>query len=220
MGKVITARTLTTWAVISVFAGSVAAANAPDMITTGNITGGLVAQVGVRDPLLLKGIGERFHVRLIAPDAESAAAALQTIAETGLQGQFTVDTAPTGRLPFADRVLNALVIFDANGFSAEEQRRVLAPRGLLIAWKNGAWTATANVVPADIDQWTHFLYDASGNAVSKDREVASPRSFRWYAPPINDRSAGDERSFSGGGCPYSPGMDRPLNCAHHAASSN
>ena len=189
---------LTTWAVISVLAGSAAAADVSDMITKGNITGGLVAQVGVRDPLLLKGIGQRFHVRLIAPDAENAAAALKTIAEAGLQGQFTVDTAPTGKLPFADRVLNALVIFDANGIPAEEQRRVLAPRGLLIELEERHLDGDGQArSPDTIDQWTHFLYDASGNAVSKDKEVASPRSFRWYAPPKHLRSHNYSSSFTG-----------------------
>ncbi|MCH5377828.1 MAG: PQQ-binding-like beta-propeller repeat protein, partial [Planctomycetes bacterium] len=197
MGKFITARMLTTWAVISVLAGSVAAADVSEMITKGNITGGLVAQVGACDPLLLKGIGQRFHVRLITPDAESAAAALKSVAEAGLQGQFTVDTAPTERLPFADRVLNTLVILDDNGIPAEEQWRVLAPRGLLIELKNGTWTATVKPVPDTIDDWTHFLYDASGNAVSKDREVASPRSFRWYAPPKHLRSHNYSSSFTG-----------------------
>ena len=141
MEKGVSSLMLTTWAAISALAGSAASVDLPDMITKGNITGGLVAQVGVSDPLLLKDLGERFHVRLVAPDAESAAAALNIIVEAELHGQFTVDTAPTGELPFADRVLNTLVIFDANRISAEEKRRVLTPRGLLIEWKNGAWTA-------------------------------------------------------------------------------
>ena len=174
---------LTAWAVICTLAGSVAAADVMEILAQAYTTGGLVAQVGVSDPLLLKDVGERFHVRLIAPDAETAAAALATIAETGLQGQFTVDTAATGQLPFADRVLNALVVLDANGIPAEEKWRTLVPRGLSIERENGTWTATANPVPADIDQWTHFLYDSSGNAVSKDKEVGPPRSFRWWAPP-------------------------------------
>jgi hypothetical protein len=113
MGKVITALMPTTWTVLFALAGWAAAADVPDVITKGNITGGLVAQVGVSDPLLLKGIGERFHVRLIAPDAENGTAALKYIEEAGLQGQFTVDTARTGQLPFADQVLNILA---PNGF--------------------------------------------------------------------------------------------------------
>jgi outer membrane protein assembly factor BamB len=89
------------------------------------------------------------------------------------------------------------VILEANRISAEEQRRVLSPGGWLIEFKEGTWTATTKPVPDTIDQWTHFLYDASGNAVSRDKEVASPRSFRWYAPPKHLRSHNYSSSFTG-----------------------
>ncbi len=48
-----------------------------------------------------------------------------------------------------------------------------------------------------IDDWTHYLYDASGNAVSKDKEVAAPVSFRWGAAPRHLRSHNHGSSFTG-----------------------
>jgi len=49
------------------------------------------------------------------------------------------------------------------------------------------WTKYVKPWPADIDQWTHFLYDASGNAVSKDGKVYRPRHLQWYAGPKRAR---------------------------------
>jgi len=45
--------------------------------------------------------------------------------------------------------------------------------------------------------WGDYLYDASGNAVSKDKEVGPPRSFRWWAPPRHLRSHNYSSSFTG-----------------------
>ncbi|MCH5377403.1 MAG: PQQ-like beta-propeller repeat protein, partial [Planctomycetes bacterium] len=96
-------------------------------------------------------------------------------------------------LPFADRVLNALVLAEGSSVDETEVQRVLAPRGLLITPTN----VTVMPVPEAIDDWGHYLYDASGNAVSKDTEVASPRSFRWNAPPRHFRSHNHSPSFTG-----------------------
>ncbi|NQT87942.1 PQQ-binding-like beta-propeller repeat protein, partial [bacterium] len=60
-----------------------------------------------------------------------------------------------------------------------EVMRVLAPRGVaLIGGKK-----TVKPWPDDIDEWTHFLHDASGNAVAKDTRVGSPRGMQWMAGP-------------------------------------
>ena len=157
-----------------------------------NITGGLVAQVG-SDDLALLGLGDRFHVRLLLPDTESAAKAHAKIERAGLAGRFTAAAWNGESLPFADRVLNALVLSEEGLVDQAEVQRVLAPRGMLIT----PTSATVMPVSEAIDDWGHYLYDASGNAVSKDTEVASPRSFRWNAPPRHFRSHNHSPSFTG-----------------------
>ena len=161
-------------------------------IQDARITGGLVAQVG-SDDLALKELGPRFHVRLLLADPEAVARAQAAIDKAGLTGRFTAEGWTGGSLPFADRVLNALVVARDGLVSNEESRRVLAPRGLLITPS----TAVAMPVPETIDEWTHYLYDATGNAVSKDREVAPPRSLRWWAEPHHLRSHNYGASFTG-----------------------
>ncbi len=156
------------------------------------ITGGLVAQVG-SDSLALAKLGERFHVRLLLPERAAAARAQSAVDQSGLTGRFTVEVWSGGRLPFADRVLNVLIVASEGIVCDEEARRVLVPRGLLIS-PSGVSTMP---VPETIDEWTHYLYDCSGNAVSKDREVAPPRSLRWWAEPPHLRSHNYAASFTG-----------------------
>jgi len=62
--------------------------------------------------------------------------------------------------------------------------RVLAPGGVaLIGGKR-----TAKPWPSQIDDWGHFLHDASNNAVAHDRLVAPPRRLQWIGGPLWARS--------------------------------
>lgn len=169
-----------------------AIAQSVQAIRAAKITGGLIAQVG-SDSLELKELGERVHVRLLLPDAAAVAKAQAAIDAAGLPGRFTVAEWAGGALPFADRVLNALVVARDGLVNEAESQRVLAPRGLRIT-PAGSKTMP---VPATIDDWTHYFHNASGNAVSKDTEVAPPRSFRWWAPPLHLRSHNYGASFTG-----------------------
>jgi outer membrane protein assembly factor BamB len=170
-------------------------------VAAARLTGGLVAQLGTAPdaPVLgLKNLPPGVHVRLLLPDDAAVAEAARAVAVAGLAGRFTVDAAPeTGALPFADRVLDALIVAAPGNSTREEMLRALAPGGLLVEKKDGRWTADPKPFPPTIDDWTHFLYDASGNAVSKDKEVAPPKSFRWWAPPMHLRSHNLPASFTG-----------------------
>jgi outer membrane protein assembly factor BamB len=65
--------------------------------------------------------------------------------------------------------------------------RVLAPGGVLLTRRDGRWIKSVKPRPAEIDDWSHALYDASNNAVSRDQLVAPPRTLRWVAEPRNAR---------------------------------
>ena len=174
-------------------AAGLALGDSPDRrIQQAGISGGLVVQLG-SDDLSLKTLGQRFHVRLLLTDAAAVDRTQAAIDKAGLAGRFTVDVFDGKRLPLAERVVNALVLAQDGLISEQEALRVLAPRGLLI----GPSGVRVNPVPPSIDEWTHYLYDASGNAVSKDREVAPLRSFRWHAAPLHLRSHNHSASFLG-----------------------
>lgn len=173
-------------------------ADLAEPIREAGITGGIVVQIG-SDDLSLRSLGDRFHVRLLMPDEAAATAAQAAIDQADLQGRFTVSVWNGGALPFADRVVNAMIV-QSSTFKVqhEEIERVLTPRGLLFnqqsSIRNPQFIAP---FPDGLDDWTHFLYDASGNAVSRDREVSYPRSFRWWAPPVHLRSHNFGASFAG-----------------------
>jgi outer membrane protein assembly factor BamB len=163
-----------------------------EAVREAGLSGGIVVQVG-SDDMSLKALSSRFHVRLLLPDAAAVNRAQQAIDQVALTGRFTADVWDGKRLPFADRVVNVLVLAQDGLVSDAEARRVLVPRGLLIR----PGSVRAKPLPATVDEWTHFLYDAGGNAVSKDREVAPPRSLRWRAPPLHMRSHNYSASFLG-----------------------
>jgi len=179
---------------------AVEAAGPAEPIRAAGFAGGLVVQVGT-DDLGLKELGASFHVRILLDDAASVAKAQAAIDAAGLQGRFTVAAWDGKRLPFADRVVNAIVRVSGSGLQAtgEEIARVLVPRGVAVHLQSSALSLqpSTNPVPDTIDDWTHYLYDASGNAVSRDREVAPPVSFRWWAPPRHLRSHNHGSSFTG-----------------------
>jgi len=107
--------------------------------------------------------------------------AREHIDSLGLYGKVSAETFDGANLPYGDNMVNlALVSGSECRVSREEFLRVLVPGGVLIAADG---TKTVKPWPSDIDQWTHFMYDASGNAVSKDRRIRYPRHTQWYAGP-------------------------------------
>ncbi|MCD6304569.1 MAG: PQQ-binding-like beta-propeller repeat protein, partial [Planctomycetes bacterium] len=49
------------------------------------------------------------------------------------------------------------------------------------------WAKWIKPRPADIDEWTHFLHDETGNAVARDERVGPPRHVQWAARPQHSR---------------------------------
>ena len=52
----------------------------------------------------------------------------------------------------------------------------------------GTWVKAVKPWPADIDEWTHYLHGADGNAVAQDRVVGPPKHYQWISGPIWLRS--------------------------------
>jgi len=95
-------------------------------------------------------------------------------------------------LEFYRNQTNGIVIRDAGcEIRDDEIKRVLAPRGVLIA--NPKWTKP---VPTGVDDWSHHLYDATGIGTSRDTLVAQPRSMQWKAGPEYSRSHENMSSVS------------------------
>ncbi len=49
-----------------------------------------------------------------------------------------------------------------------EIMRVLCPDGVACIKSDDKWNVVVKPRPKEIDEWTHFLHDATGNAVARD----------------------------------------------------
>jgi outer membrane protein assembly factor BamB len=109
----------------------------------------------------------------------------------GLGGKVTVSYQSGAQLPFVDNSVNLLVVEPGPKFDRAEILRVLTPRGQALYLGQ----TLSKPVPVTIDDWTHNLYDAGNNAVSKDMEAGSPRNLQWTADPQYCRSHDANNSF-------------------------
>ncbi len=165
------------------------------------VRGGLVVHLGCGGGRLTAalGEGEGWLVQGLARTDETLAAARAHVRSRGRYGPVCVARFDGTRLPYVDNLVNLLVTEDLGGVPMAEVRRVLAPGGV-------AWIAGRTIVqprPDAHDEWTHYLHDASNNAVAHDAAVGPPRHFQWVGSPRwsrhHDRMASMSAMVTAGG---------------------
>lgn len=52
----------------------------------------------------------------------------------------------------------------------EQVVRVLVPESVAYIKQGDGWTKTLKIRPGEIDEWTHYLHDAGGNAGCFDKQ--------------------------------------------------
>ena len=122
------------------------------------------------------------------------------IRSLGLYGTVSVEQFNARRLPYADNTVNLLVVEDRGQVADAELQRILVPRGVAYVRAGrgpnlrhrpkeapAAWTKTVKPWPAEIDGWTHWLHDASGNAVAHGTARGAARRMQWVAEPLWSR---------------------------------
>ncbi len=107
----------------------------------------------------------------------------QTIESAGVRGPVSVRQFDGSHLPYVDRVVNLAIVSQWFNVTRRELLRVLAPGGVAYIHTGNHWQKLVKPRPKTIDEWTHFLHDASGNMVSHDREVGPPKGLRWTSGP-------------------------------------
>jgi outer membrane protein assembly factor BamB len=152
------------------------------------ISGGLIVEVGCQDASLTESLAKHPHVRFqgLVQDADTLSAVRDRLHNAGLYGPHSAVLWQEPFLPYADGLVNVLV--DRVGLSQEEIDRVLAPRGVAVVQRAGVLSSYRQPCPADVDEWSHARYDATGNAVSRDERVGPPRFLQWEALPRWNRS--------------------------------
>ncbi|KPK50625.1 MAG: hypothetical protein AMK72_01680, partial [Planctomycetes bacterium SM23_25] len=163
--------------------------SAGEVLAATGVKGGLVVHVGCGDGRLTAALraGDAYLVHGLDTDAANIEKARRHIRSLGLYGPVSVERLAGDRLPYADNLVNLLVAEDLGAIAMAEVMRVLAPLGVAYVTQDGAWKKTVKPWPDDIDEWTHYLHDASGNAVAKDRVVGPPRHVQWVEGPLWQR---------------------------------
>jgi outer membrane protein assembly factor BamB len=150
-----------------------------------SLHGGLIVQLGVDDGRFLATLGASKNclVRGLTRDTGRIAVARQYLQSQGCYGRISVQHLSSQILPFADGLANVIIVKQNLDIPREEIFRVLTPRGAVMAWHDGKWEKTVKPWPVEIDEWTHWLHGADGNAVAQDQQVGPPRHLRWVAGP-------------------------------------
>ncbi|MHC4405399.1 MAG: outer membrane protein assembly factor BamB family protein [Planctomycetota bacterium] len=153
------------------------------------VKGGLVVHLGCGDGRLTAALGadDRYLVHGLDVDAADVDKARDHVRASGRYGRVSVEQSKSDRLPYADNLVNLIVGQDPGGTPPSELTRVLAPGGVAMIQDGEGWNKTVKPWPEEIDEWTHFLFDATGNAVSNDSVVGPPRHMQWVAGPKNAR---------------------------------
>lgn len=119
-------------------------------------------------------------------DADTVASARDLLFDRGLAGKVTVEHWTTTHLPFSENFINLIVCEDAKAIEEAEWRRVLTPEGVFLSRNSETdeWLGQVKERPWTIDDWPQHFYAASGNAVSKDKEIKPPLfHLQWTGSP-------------------------------------
>jgi len=183
------------------------------------VAAGLAVVVGSTDGQFEAGLTNdgKMLVQGLALSDEAAAKARQHIYQQKLYGLASVDVVKTAAtLPYYDRIVNLLVAdLDTLGKDAPSKAeidRVLGYEGVAYLKQGGTWTSTVKPTPREVDNWGHYMYDASRNSVSKDLLVGPPNALRWFGGPTGRNPIGGPRTSDGVfvqiSKPYRPSVDR------------
>jgi outer membrane protein assembly factor BamB len=151
--------------------------------------GGLIVLAAGPDADLAVSLGKAPNVLVhwLVRDAVGLEDARRKIRDAGMYGRVSVMAWEGSRFPYADGMVNLLVIQrdDKHEIARPEAARILAPMGSAVQISNGAEAKSyyRKPIPQDVDEWTHSRHDATGNAVSKDRRAGPPKSIQWEALP-------------------------------------
>ena len=150
------------------------------------VKGGLIVCVGCGDADLsiALGAGSACLVQALDTDEAKVSVARERIKSKGAYGRVSADRWDGRRLPYADNLVNLLVVSAEASVPEAESLRVLVPRGVALIEGPEGRRKVVKPWPAEIDQWTHWLHGADGNAVADDSVVGPPRHLQWIEKPI------------------------------------
>ncbi|MFW6163742.1 MAG: PQQ-binding-like beta-propeller repeat protein [Planctomycetota bacterium] len=163
---------------------------ARQLLDESGVQGGLVVHVGGGSPQRTAALraNRRYVVQALGRQADRVGVARAFLRRQGLLGPVTAIRWDGKRLPYADSLVDLLIVEPAEGLPPDEIQRVLAPHGVVWVRSDGEWQKREKPQPKDIDEWTHFLHAPDNNAVADDTRIGPPRYLQWVAGPRYGRS--------------------------------
>ncbi len=161
-----------------------------DLVSESGIAGGLVVHVGSGDGRFTAAlrINRRYLVQGLERDTARVARARAYLRKQGQSGGVTILHWDGKRLPYADNMVNLMIVDSPRGPADDEIMRTLVPGGVALIKSGDRRTKLAKPWPKEIDQWTHFLHGPDNNAVAEDTRVEPPRYLQWVSGPRWGRS--------------------------------
>ncbi len=158
---------------------------ASDIIERSGVKGGIVVHLNCGDGVLTQALraNESYLVQGLDASAENVQKARQNIQSGGQYGPVSVDRLTGPQLPYTDNLINLMVAEDLGDIPMDEAMRVLVPNGVLMTRNITGWKKTVKPRPAGMDEWNQYLYDSSGNPVSKDEVVGPIKHYQWIGSP-------------------------------------
>jgi outer membrane protein assembly factor BamB len=178
---------------------------AKQILGAAGIKGGLIVHIGCGDGRLTAALraNESYLVHGLDAKTRNVKEAREHVKSLGTYGKVSIVRLDGKQLAYIDNLVNLVVAEDLGDVPLAEVIRVLCPHGVAYVKRGDRWTKTVKPRPDEIDEWTHYLYDASGNAVSRDQLVGPPRHFQWTGSPRwsrhHDRRASVSAMVSAGG---------------------
>ncbi len=158
---------------------------AEEILDVTGIKGGLIVHIGCGNGRLTAALraSDSYIVHGLDADMASVEEAREYIKSLKLYGEVSTEQLKGSRLPYIDNLVNLVVSEDPDQVSMDEVMRVLCPNGVAYIKKDGEWVKSVKPRPEEIDEWTHYLHDASGNPVAHDSLVGPPRRLQWVGSP-------------------------------------
>ncbi len=160
--------------------------DAKQILKQSGISAGFFVQLGAGDGELTAALrqNEAIQVHGLQRNPSTVAAARQRVQASGHYGDVSIDALVGNELPYVDNLVNLLVTEELGDIPMEEVLRVLVPNGVaMVKGIDGQWVKTIKPRPTNIDEWSHYLHDATGNSVAHDDVVAPPRHLQWVGSP-------------------------------------
>jgi outer membrane protein assembly factor BamB len=152
---------------------------AEGVLAAAGVHGGFCVHLGCGDGALGAELARAGNLLVQGLDADGAAveAGRKKVLAAGLYGQVTLERFSGRDLPYADNLVNLVVVTKPLGMTEKEILRITAPGGAV--YQDGKVKRKPR--PPALGEWNHERCGADNNPVSKDEALLVPQGIRWLS---------------------------------------